>query len=378
MNALLERIRAIVDPLVIRLRESTGLLLLAIGAALGLGALAGRLAAPSAPPPVAAPPPPPATKATDFESLVGAESPFETSRQGEQKRLVALQNTLAAAIAGFEGVERATVFIAPRPTTLGLGASAATRTASVHLTMEAGRRLDDGQVEAIAKLVAGAETGLRPEAVAIVDGSGPRAAAARAFDAAAVERIVRERLALLLPDGTVPEVSVASRADGDAATAIDVAIAIPNAYFVAAQALAGDGPESLSDFRAAESERLALSTRRSLEATIDPATGRVASCRVDWAFGAAAEPSAADGSALVRPFVLAGLGLALVLAFVLAFVGTLGVPRWRARRRAAVADRVTAELVESKPLGPAVEDAFPRDPEEAARAIDRWVRGGAA
>jgi hypothetical protein len=77
---------------------------------------------------------------------------------------------------------------------------------------------------------------------------------------------------------------------------------------------------------------------------------------------------------LVRPFVLAGLGLALVVAL----VGTLGVPRWRARRRAAVADRVTAERFEPKPLGPAVEDAFPRDPEEAARAIDRWVRGGAA
>jgi len=371
MTPFLERLRDLFEPLAARLRESPRAMLAALVAVLALGLLVGRWTSPvppREPTPVAETPAP---KATDFESLVAGDSPFETSRQGEQKRLVALQNTLATAIADFDGVERASVFIAPRAPTAGLGAAASSRTASVHLTMEAGRRLDDGQVAAIARLVAGAETGLRPEAVAIVDGSGPRATAAAGVDAFPPDEIgrrVRERLATLLPEGTVPEVSIASRPVADGPAALDVAIAIPHAYFLAAHALAGGEPGDLAAFRVAEAERLAAATRASLEASLDPAEVAVSACRVDWMFAATAGVPAAWP--WVRIAVLGSLGLAVAIA--------IAVPVVRARRRPVPA----AVPVEPKPAAGLVpldlERSARRDPAEVADAIDRWVRGGAA
>lgn len=380
MTTFLERLRDVVEPIAARLRESPRAMLAALAAVLAVGLLVGRWTSPAPsrePVPVAEAPAP---KATDFESLVAGDSPFETSRQGEQKRLVALQNTLATAIAGFDGVERASVFIAPRAPTAGLGASASSRSASVHLTMDAGRRLDDGQVAAIARLVAGAETGLRPDSVAIVDGSGPRATPAAGVGPAVpadLARRVRERLATLLPEGTVPEVSVTARPVAEGPAALDVAIAIPHAYFVAAHALAGEDPGELAAFRAAEAERLAAATGESLAASLDPDAFRLAACRVDWTF-TSGPPLVSDvfpaGLPWVRVAVLGSLGLAIALA--------VAVPVVRARRRPATADSIAALAVEAKPAadpGPAdLEPIVRGDPAEAAEAIERWVRGGAA
>lgn len=372
MTPLLERIREAVDPLVDRLRESPRAMLATLVAAIVLGLLVGRWSAPRPArqiEPVVDAAAAPAARATDFESLVAADSPFETSRQGEQKRLVALQNTLAAAIAEFDGVGKASVFIAPRNPTAGLGASASSRTASVHLMMEPGRRLDDGQVAAIAKLVAGAETGLRPESVAIVDGSGPRASSPVAADSAAILRAVGERLASLLPEGTRPEVAVSVRPADDGAASIDVTVAIPHAYFVAAHALAGEDPGELAAFRASEAERLADATRRSLEASLDPASMRIASCRVDWTFVAPGPPPA-DGFPWTRTAILASLGVVASAAIL--------VPLVRARRRPSSAAIAPQPVLEPKPAEVELEDILRRDPARAAEAIERWVRGGAA
>ncbi len=104
----------------------------------------------------------------DFTRLVELDSPFETTRQSETKKLIALQNVLARTISGFRNVKSATVLISPRPAT-PLGASRHVQTASVNVTMRSGALTQD-QVDAIASMVAGTQAGLKPEAVAVTDG----------------------------------------------------------------------------------------------------------------------------------------------------------------------------------------------------------------
>jgi len=104
----------------------------------------------------------------DFTKLVELDSPFDTTRQSETKKLIALQNVLSRTIAGFRNVKSATVLISPRPST-PLGASRFVQTASVHVTMRAGG-LSQEQVDSIAAMVAGTQAGLKPESVSITDG----------------------------------------------------------------------------------------------------------------------------------------------------------------------------------------------------------------
>jgi flagellar biosynthesis/type III secretory pathway M-ring protein FliF/YscJ len=104
----------------------------------------------------------------DFEGMIGLDSPFDTTRQSETKKLIALQNVLARTIGGFRNVKSATVFISPKPAT-PLGASRHVQTASVHVTMRAGG-LTQEQVDSIAAMIAGTQAGLKPENVAVTDG----------------------------------------------------------------------------------------------------------------------------------------------------------------------------------------------------------------
>ena len=105
----------------------------------------------------------------DFEGMISLDSPFETTRQSETKKLIALQNVLARTIGGFRNVKNATVFISPKPAT-PLGASRAVQTASVHVVMRNGGLTQD-QVDSIASMVAGTQSGLKPESVSITDGA---------------------------------------------------------------------------------------------------------------------------------------------------------------------------------------------------------------
>ncbi|MFO0828881.1 MAG: flagellar M-ring protein FliF C-terminal domain-containing protein [Phycisphaerales bacterium] len=111
--------------------------------------------------------------AIDFNALIASDNPFETLRQSEQKKLVALQNVLGRTISGFKGVKSATVFIAPRPPQ-GLGTTSIAQSASVNVTMRGGDALSQSQVDAIAALVAGTQAGLKPESVKITDGQAER------------------------------------------------------------------------------------------------------------------------------------------------------------------------------------------------------------
>ncbi len=105
----------------------------------------------------------------DFTKLVELDSPFETTRQSETKKLIALQNVLARTISGFRNVKSATVFISPKPAT-PLGASRHVQTASVHVQMRQGGLTQD-QADSIAAMVAGTQAGLKPENVSITDGA---------------------------------------------------------------------------------------------------------------------------------------------------------------------------------------------------------------
>lgn len=141
----------------------------------------------------------------DFNALVELDNPFETMRQSEQKKLIALQNVLGRAISGYRGVKSATVVVAPRPPS-GLGGGAVAQSASVHVTMKPNESLTQAQVDAIAQFVSGSQAGLKPEHVSITDGEGPRKARFGRERMAGenlehqtkVAEVVRERITTLL------------------------------------------------------------------------------------------------------------------------------------------------------------------------------------
>jgi len=110
--------------------------------------------------------------AIDFNALVVLDTPFDTARQSDQRKMVALQNVLAQTIAGYKGVKTAMVVVSARPSP-GL-AGAPQQSASVSLQMKTGHALAQSQVDAIASLVAGSQAGLKPENVSITDGEVPR------------------------------------------------------------------------------------------------------------------------------------------------------------------------------------------------------------
>ncbi|MSR40430.1 MAG: hypothetical protein EXS10_00790 [Phycisphaerales bacterium] len=105
----------------------------------------------------------------DFSKLFESDNPFETGKRSEDKKHFALQNELGRMISGFKGVKSATVVISQKPA-LSLGSSRAVQTAMVNVAMKSGE-LSDNQVEAIAAMVAGTQSGLKPESVAVTDQS---------------------------------------------------------------------------------------------------------------------------------------------------------------------------------------------------------------
>ncbi len=108
----------------------------------------------------------------DFDALIALDTPFDTARQSEQRKMVALQNVLARTIAGFKGVKSVTVVVSARPSP-GMS-NAPQQSASVVVRMKGSEALTQSQVDAIAALVAGSQAGLKAEQVTITDGEGPR------------------------------------------------------------------------------------------------------------------------------------------------------------------------------------------------------------
>lgn len=84
----------------------------------------------------------------------------------------ALEGELARTIIGLDGVRSARVHLAIPKRTLFIGREEEKPTASVLLDLAAGTELESSQVEAIINLVAGSVSGMKPDAVTVVDQAG--------------------------------------------------------------------------------------------------------------------------------------------------------------------------------------------------------------
>lgn len=140
----------------------------------------------------------------NFETLVKEVSPFLSREQNRTRFLIAKMNVLARVISEIEGVERATVVIDQATGSGAIGRAHVPPSASVTVTPGLGR-LPQTKVDAIARLVAGAQAGLAIENVQVIDartGQARRAHSEGEYGAYRhlelqqnTEKIVRQRIA---------------------------------------------------------------------------------------------------------------------------------------------------------------------------------------
>jgi flagellar biosynthesis/type III secretory pathway M-ring protein FliF/YscJ len=116
----------------------------------------------------------------NFDSLIEQSSPFLTREQNRKRWLVAKMNVLSALVSKFRGIQRATVVL-DKPDAGGFGKTHQSPTASVTV-IPAGEALTQGQVEAIAHVVAGAQPGLKAADVDVVDAKNGRLHQVRSED----------------------------------------------------------------------------------------------------------------------------------------------------------------------------------------------------
>lgn len=163
----------------------------------------------------------PGDTVTLFANLVERQDWRMSREQNNQQFVFALQNELARVISNFSGVSSASVII-HAPQQEGLGRSSREPTASVTVFSGAGG-LRQETVDAVARLVAGARARLKPENVAVIDGSTGRArsvsdsaeASANQYRRVATEqeKALRAKLRDLL--GFIPGAMVAVTAQPD-------------------------------------------------------------------------------------------------------------------------------------------------------------------
>lgn len=157
-----------------------------------------------------------------FSNLIGSQDWKASNQQHRQQYFIALQNELAANISRFQGVSKASVIL-DVPQTTGLGRAARPATASVTVFSAGLGGLSQGKVDAVARLVAGAVSGLSPERVQVIDGSTGRAHTSSDEDAQAsgryleyatqVEKHTREKIEGIF--GHIPNVIVSVTAHVD-------------------------------------------------------------------------------------------------------------------------------------------------------------------
>ncbi len=108
-----------------------------------------------------------------FRNLIDAQGMHLSKQQNDQLYAIALQNELARVITGFPGIRQASVML-DVPDARGLGRAVRTPTASATVFTTTGQPLDQGTVDAIAELIAGARAGLSINSVRVIDGSSRR------------------------------------------------------------------------------------------------------------------------------------------------------------------------------------------------------------
>ena len=109
----------------------------------------------------------------NFDSLIEQASPFLTREQNRKRWLVAKMNVLSALVGKFRGIQHATVVL-DRSEKIGFGSTHEPPTASVTVIPAGGDGLTQGQVEAIAHLVSGAQPGLKASDVQVIDAKNGR------------------------------------------------------------------------------------------------------------------------------------------------------------------------------------------------------------
>mgnify|MGYP003630077643 CR=1 FL=1 len=109
-----------------------------------------------------------------FSNLIGSQDWKASSAQHRQQFNIALQNELSGVISKFSSISRANVIL-DVPQTSGLGRASRKATASVTLFTQSGGPISQDMVDAAARLVSGAVSGLTPDGVQVVDGTTGRA-----------------------------------------------------------------------------------------------------------------------------------------------------------------------------------------------------------
>lgn len=158
-----------------------------------------------------------------FANLMSSQSFYFSKQQNDQNFVIALQNELSKVLRGFRDIGDATVFIdAPPPN--GIGRSVREPTASATVFTRSGRALEQGEVDAIAELIAGSKAGLKVENIRVIDGSVGRQRRPTSSDqmvggsyleqTAATEAALQRKLSELL--GHIRGVAIAVTAQVDA------------------------------------------------------------------------------------------------------------------------------------------------------------------
>jgi flagellar M-ring protein FliF len=117
----------------------------------------------------------------NFESLLKQDSPFLSRDQSQKHWLTAKMNVLSRMITQMSGVKSATVVIDEPSKPSGLGMSYTAPSASVNVVMKSGE-MSQELVDAVARLVAGAHAGLKPEHVAVSDAMANKVRKTRGSD----------------------------------------------------------------------------------------------------------------------------------------------------------------------------------------------------
>ncbi|MGV6814875.1 MAG: flagellar M-ring protein FliF C-terminal domain-containing protein [Phycisphaerales bacterium] len=109
-----------------------------------------------------------------FSNLIGSQDWKASSAQHRQQYYIALQNELTRRLTDFTSLSKASVIL-DVPQASGLGRASRAPSASVTLFSRSGGSLPQPLVDAAARLVAGAVSGLDPLQVQIIDGISGRA-----------------------------------------------------------------------------------------------------------------------------------------------------------------------------------------------------------
>lgn len=164
-----------------------------------------------------------ANSAAAFDQWMKGQNPWLTNDQNAKMFMLAKQKVLGQIIAKMNGVRSADVMLSPAERQ-SFGSPTARPSASVNLVMTGGRKVDKRLVEAVAGLISGSVSGMKPQDVVVIDANvGRQFTVKDSADSApgeteelfhAKEVYAREKIAEAL--GYIPGVIIAVNIKSDA------------------------------------------------------------------------------------------------------------------------------------------------------------------